>query len=412
MERTVATTKHAEAGTTDGPAGLIDRARALAPFFERYGEANDDRAELADEVAAAIEREGLYGMWVPPALGGSGLDALRGLELIEELSRADASTGWVVMAVALAVATGAAYLADEAVAELFGGDRMPVIAGQGTFPNGRAVVQDGGFLLSGSWSYGSGVTHTTHLHSAGIVCDERGPRPGNHGGPEVRIFVTPTERATLGGNWDVLGLRATASVDYSMESVFVPAGFTHLAPTEAPLRGGNLFTMGIPGFAAICHSGWALGVGRRVIDELVAYAHTRANRAGALAESESFFESFAKAEAGYRAARAMVYETWQRNQETLDRGDRLSTRERTLAWLALNHATWTVAEVCRFAYTVAGGTSLRRSTLQRLFRDVHAGTQHVTSGPAILRACGRELAGFATGKAWFGLGQLVDPRSQ
>ena len=47
------------------------------------------------------------------------------------------------MAAGLAVGTGAAYLGDEAVAELFGGERFPVIAGQGTRP-GTAVEQDGG----------------------------------------------------------------------------------------------------------------------------------------------------------------------------------------------------------------------------------------------------------------------------
>jgi hypothetical protein len=73
-----------------------------------------------------------------------------------------------------------------------------------------------------------------------------------------------------------------------------------------------------------------------------------------------------------------------------------------MSWLALNHVTWTVAEICRFAYTAAGGTALRRGTLQRLFRDMYAGTQHATSGTPVLRDCGRELAGFAAGQAWHG----------
>jgi alkylation response protein AidB-like acyl-CoA dehydrogenase len=390
-----------------GPAGtaastLAARARELAPFFEARAQANDDAGVLTDEVVAAVERAGFFGLWVPRSLGGSEHDAVQGLEVIEELSRADASLGWVVMAAALAIATGAAYLEDEAVAQLFRGDSLPIIAGQGSFPNGRAVAREDGFVLSGTWSYGSGVRHAGYLHSAAVVHDDGRPRLDANGEPEVRILVTPRDQATLGESWDVLGLRATASVDYAIEGIFVPRAFTHAVHAEEPRRGGSLFRLGIPGLATICHSGWALGVGRRALDELVAYAHTRANRAGAPAQSESFFEGLARAEAGYRAAHALVSETWRGNQDTLDRGDRLSTRQRTMSWLALNHVTWTVAEICRFAYTAAGGTALRRGTLQRLFRDMYAGTQHATSGTPVLRDCGRELAGFAAGQAWHG----------
>src|ERR1700716_3916316 len=100
---------------------LVARARELGPFFEARAQANEDAGVLTDEVVAAVERAGFFGLWVPRSLGGSEHDAVQGLEVIEELSRADASLGWVVMAAALAIATGAAYLEDEAVTQLFPG---------------------------------------------------------------------------------------------------------------------------------------------------------------------------------------------------------------------------------------------------------------------------------------------------
>ena len=394
---------------TPPPLDLLRRARELAPFFDGYAETNEAGEVLADEVVDTLAREGFFGLWVPRSLGGAEHDAVQALEVLEEVSRAEASTGWVLMATALATATGGVYLDDDAVAELFAGGRIPLIAGQGAAPNGTAIAQDGGYVLSGRWNYGSGVRHVDYLHSAGVIHENGAPRLGPGGTPEVRIFVTPREQAELDGNWDVLGLRATASIDYSIDSLFVPEGFTHIAVTEEPKRGGSLFAIGIPGLAIICHSGWALGVGRRMLDELQAYVHTKGNRPGTLAQSESFHEGYAKAEARYRAARALVYETWRSNQETLDRGEKLSTRQRTLSWLALNNVTWTVSEVCYFGYTTAGGVALRRGPIQRLFRDMHAGTQHITSSQPILRECGRELAGLAEGQVWAALGQLVDP---
>jgi hypothetical protein len=84
----------------------------------------------------------------------------------------------------------------------------------------------------------------------------------------------------------------------------------------------------------------------------------------------------------------------------LARGDRLSTRQHTLIRLAMAHATWSAHEATMFAYTTVGTVALRSGTLQRLFRDMHAGTQHVTSSPPVFQAIGRDLAGLAEGHRW------------
>jgi alkylation response protein AidB-like acyl-CoA dehydrogenase len=318
------------------------------------------------------------------------------LRVIENVAYGDPSAGWVLMAGALAIGTGAAYLEDAAVADLFGGDRLPVIAGQGTRP-GKAVPTDGGFLLSGSWSFASGIYHATHIHTLAII-ETTG---------EPRIFVLPVEKATLIDNWDVLGLRATGSIDYTIENAFVPAAYTHFAVTETPKRGGALFTIGIIGFAMICHAGWACGIGRRLLDELASIVRSKAGRAGALGDSEAFQEAYANAEGKYRAARAFIYESWSDAAETLRREEKLSVRQHTLLRLAVTNATWTAQEVTAFVYKTAGTAALRSGVLQRLFRDMHAGTQHITSAPPVIRCAGRELAGLAQGKSWRFL-DLVD----
>ena len=264
-------------------------------------------------------------MWVPRSVrGGAELDPISSLRVIESVSYGDPSAGWVLMAAALAIGTGAAYLGDEAVAELFGGERLPVIAGQGTRP-GTAVPQAGGFSLSGSWSFASGIKHATHIHTLGVI----------EGTGEPRIFVLPVGKATLIENWDVLGLRATGSIDYRTENVFVPEAYTHFAVTESPKRGGALYTIGIAGFAVICHSGWACGIGRRLLDELSKKVRSGIGRSGTLANSDAFHEQYAKAEATYRAARALVDEAWGSVKASLDRGGKLDVRQHTLVRLAL-----------------------------------------------------------------------------
>jgi alkylation response protein AidB-like acyl-CoA dehydrogenase len=373
-------------------ADLTERARAVALVADQHAEYGDKEGRLADPVVDALHREGLFGMWVPKSVpGGAELDPVSSLQVIENVTYGDPSAGWVLMAAALAVGTGAAYLSDAAVAELFakGKVRLPVIAGQGTRP-GTAVPGSDGFLLSGSWSFASGIKHGTHIHTLGVI----------EGTGEARIFVLPVEKATLIDNWDVLGLRATGSIDYRIDSVFVPEGYTHPALTDTARRGGNLYKIGVIGFAIMCHSAWACGIGRRVLDELARNVRSKLGRAGTLATSEAFQQSYARSEGVYRAARALVYEAWGDAGATLARGDRLSARQHTLIRLAMAHATWSAHEVAMFAYASAGTVALRSGTLQRLFRDMHAGIQHITSSPPVFQAIGRDLAGLAAGSEW------------
>ena len=380
----------------EAQAALPERARALFPLLDERAEFADEAGQLADDVVAALHRDALFDMWVPEVLGGAELDPVRSLEVIAALSYGDPSAGWVVMAASLAIGTGAAYLGDEAADELFGDGRRPVIAGQGTRP-GIAVAQDGGFALTGAWSFASGIKHSTHIHTLGLIEDTG----------EARIFVLPVEQATLIENWDVLGLRGTGSIDYTIDGAFVAEPYTHFARAEVARRGGHLYGMGIIGFAEICHSGWAIGVGRRLLDELVALVQSKAGRPGAQGDNVAFHEALAKAEATYRSARAFVFEVWADAYATLERGDRLSVRQHTLIRLALTNITSALHEVAEFVYLAGGTTALRAGALQRLYRDVHAGTQHVTSSPLVVQGCGRELAGLADGMVWQFL-DLVD----
>ena len=366
-----------------------DLARSLVPLLDEHAVAAEQQQSLTDEVVEALHTGGFWGMWAPKAVGGSELDPVPSLEVIEQLTYGDPSVGWVLMAAALAIGTAGAYLGDAAADELFGGDRCPVIVGQGTRP-GNAKQQNGGFSLSGNWSFASGIRHASHIHTLAII-EETG---------EPRIFVLAVDQATLIDNWDVMGLRATGSIDYTIDGVFVPEDFTHFAITEVPRRGGDLYRMGLIGFALIDHTGWALGIGRRMLDELEALVRSKAGRPGAQAETDSFLEGLEQAEGSYRAARALVFEIWRDVQDTLHRGDPLAFDQHTAMRLGATRATWAAHEAGMFAYLSGGTTALRAGPLQRLFRDLHAGTQHLIVSPPVRRAVGRALGGLAEGKTW------------
>ena len=229
--------------------------------------------------------------------------------------------------------------------------------------------------------------------------DGDAPRRDAEGQNEVRSFVVPRDEVDFGDNWHVLGLRATASIDYSIDRVFVPRELTHPHYETVPTRGGGLYSLGVITLACLVHSGFALGVGRHALDELALLVR---GAKAFLSQSESFLDRFGREELKLRAARALCLDVWGDVQATIDRGESPTTRQHTLGRLALSYVTFTAAECCSFAYFSAGGVSLRESTIQRCFRDMHAGAQHVLAS-FFGKEAGRELLGLAEGERWHGM---------
>src|SRR5215475_1773898 len=258
-------------------ASLVEKAKQLHPLFAGEAARGEAKGMLTDATIAALRGNGFLGMWIPRCFGGSENGPVEFLEVIEQTSYSDGSTGWVLMAAQVAMGTAAAYLGSGAANTLFG-KRMPVIAGQGA-PNGRADVEGHGYRLTGKWSYGSGLLHSEYIHTGAVVHENGSPRmlPGGRF-PDIRIFILPVAQAKLTGNWDVLGLRATGSVDYTIDNVYVPEEMTHLQSANVAVQGGNLFKLRIFGLSTIGHTGFALGIGRRILDELARLARQETGR--------------------------------------------------------------------------------------------------------------------------------------
>ena len=170
-----------------------------------------------------------------------------------------------------------------------------------------------------------------------------------------------------------------------------------MGPAEKAERGGTLFHLGIMHFALICHSGWALGVSRRMLDELASLVQAKAGRPGTMADSKAFHTLYGEAEAKWHAARAFVDETWRDVGDTIAGGGTLSHEQRTMTRLALYNATWAAEEISVAVYARLARRLCGPGPLQLYFRDMHAGTQHVTSAPGAIENCGRVLAGLAPG---------------
>jgi alkylation response protein AidB-like acyl-CoA dehydrogenase len=371
---------------------VIGRLDAITGVLNANADRGEELGRLTDEAGQALHASGAFKVGIPRELGGYEFSPRQVIETIAKITYADASAGWSFMALQMVTGTTAAYLGKEAAADLFpdvANGRHALIAGQGT-RLGKAVKTAGGYRISGHWSFASGISLATHIHTAAF-CEETG---------RALVFTFPKERARLVDNWDVLGLRATSSIDYVCEDLFVPATHAYEVSTMEAKSGGAIYRMGLANMSGICHTGWALGVGRRMLDELKALVARKTGAPNASVDTAQFHAEYAQAESRLRAARAWAMEVWEGNEATLDRGELLDTEQETLTRLMLNNTTWSVHAVGQAVYKWAATAALRRGDLQRFFRDLHAGTQHVTSGPVVLQNCGKWLAGLAPGARW------------
>jgi indole-3-acetate monooxygenase len=359
---------------------LVDKARALRPLIEAEAARAEAETTTTKVVVDALAGAELFWLLVPKELGGAEAGIEDALAVFEELAYADGSTGWSTMANVTSSCFAAIYTGDEAAKTMFGAEQRGISAGM-LGPMGTARVADDGFVVTGRYQFGSGCAHATWFGAGTQEVDAAGePQNDASGLPALRVVFLRPEQVTLRGNWDVLGLAGTGSYDYTVDEQSVSEGFSFPLLTASPRRGGPTYNIGFFGMVASGHAGFALGVGARALDEVLGIVPTK-QRLGQLttvAEEQLFQHDFAMHDAAVRAARAYVFDVFGTSEAAALAGGAPTLVQQQRMRQATTYATRVAADAARFAYTWVGTNALRNgSTLQRCFRDIHAGTQHV-----------------------------------
>jgi len=371
---------------------LLARIEAIGPVI-RAGAAEGERERRVPQpVIEALSSAGLFDLALPEDLGGLGCSVVDTLRAVEAVSAHDASTGWVVgVANAHHVFTG--YLEDDVSRQVFV-PGTPVAAHLA--PVGRARAVDGGYVLSGRWPYTSGSPHADWLIGGFVV---EAAEVSSESPPERRLAFLPRADAELIETWDVAGLRATGSHDFSVEGLFVPDAFTCQMVHDTRRREDPVFAFPLAGWLAVILAPPALGIARRALGEVAELASVKTPaRAGSgrLGQRPVVQHEFAQAEAVLRAGRAFLYDTCDEVARTIAAGDEASDAQRALLRLATTYAGTAGTEATTVAYRLGGGTSnFESSVLQRLLRDVNAVSQHHLLSPLGYELSGQVLLGGA-----------------
>lgn len=365
---------------------VLDAVRGLAPKISARAAEIEAARRLPADLIRDLTAAGCFRMLVPRSHGGGGFDLASAMGVIEELSRADASTAWTTMNLAggwINLGTLPRATFDAVYAK--GPD---AIIGGVFSPAGTAVAVDGGYRVSGRWAFASGCQDCQWLFGN---CME-----DHAGGPRLRTILFSPDQIRIEDTWSVSGLCGTGSHHLNAKDVFVRAERTCLPFADPPCLDEPLLRMPMPPVFAFGVASAAVGIAQGALEDILALSAGKVPLLAhsSLATNPLFQNQLGAADAKLRAARGLLYADAAAAWGTAVAGAELTPEHRVRMRATTTWAATTAASVVDMAYHAGGGSSIYASSpLQRRFRDVHAITQHFLVKLDTFTTAGAVLAG-------------------
>jgi alkylation response protein AidB-like acyl-CoA dehydrogenase len=384
----------------EAAAAAIARARQLRPLLEANAAKNEVARQLVPEVVDALHEARMFRMLMPRSCGGLELKPSTYVQVIEEIAKADASVAWC-MAQGSGCSMSSAYLAPEAAREVFG-DPRAVLAWGPTDGKQQARAVPGGYRVSGTWAFASGLMHATWVGCHCVPVEPDGSiRMAADGKPVDLTLLVPKAKAAIKDVWRVVGLKGTGSNTFTIDDVFVPEAYTFTRESDDYRRErGPLYRFTTYQLYGVGFAGIALGIARTMLDTFVsstadklAYRQIKALRENAVIQSQ-----VALGEAKLRASRALVIKTLEELWDTVAAGGTISLEQRAALRLASVYAAHQAKDVADTIYHVSGATAIFESNpYERRFRDIHTVIQQVQGQFHNFEMVGQVLLGMDSG---------------
>jgi 3-hydroxy-9,10-secoandrosta-1,3,5(10)-triene-9,17-dione monooxygenase len=363
---------------------VLDGVRDLLPTIRSRAEEAERLRVIPDASIKEIAETGFYRLLQPKRYGGFEADPVDFYTGIKEIAGACGSTGWVSSVVGVHP-WQVALFADEAQQAVWGSDQDTRLSSSYA-PTGKAQLTDGGFTLSGRWSFSSGSDHCQWVLLGGLVFNDEGQVV------DFRTFMIPRSDYTIEDVWNVVGLRGTGSNDIVVDEVFVPEAFTlSMSDTGRCFGPGqevntsNLYKLPFHSIFTMTISTPLIGMAYGAYNEHVVRQRKRV-RAAYLAENPANdpYASVRIARASNEIDSAWVLQlhNLRELQACVERGEKipldLRLRVRRDQVIASERAIRAIDTM----FEASGGRALAEGTyLQRAWRDAHAGRVHAANDP-------------------------------
>jgi 3-hydroxy-9,10-secoandrosta-1,3,5(10)-triene-9,17-dione monooxygenase len=361
-------------------AAVVANVRELLPVLREHAQETEDRRSLDAETVKALAETGFFRLLQPARWGGVEADPIVFLESVRLLAGACGSTGWVGSVIGVHN-WQLALFPDQAQHDVWGDDPGTRMSSSYA-PTGKVRPVEGGYRLTGRWSFSSGSGHATWVLLGGIV------PPGDEGQPaDFRTFLLPAADYTVDDVWDTIGLRGTGSNDIVVDDVFVPAhrtlSFGDTARCICPgqeVNPGPLYRIPYGSIFSYAITTPIIGMATGAYDAHVGYMRerVRAAYAGVRAAEDPYSQVRVAEAAADLDAAWLALETDMRELMELTRaGEKLPLRLRLRVRRDQVRGTTLAIRAVDRLFENSGGRAIAAGTpIQRFWRDAHAGRVH------------------------------------
>lgn len=363
---------------------VLDGVRDLLPALRERADETERLRQVPEASVKELEETGFFRLLQPRRFDGIEGDPIDFYAAVSLIASACGSTGWISSV--LGVHPWQVALFHDAAQQAVWGEDTATRLSSSYAPTGKAVVTDGGYNLSGRWSFSSGSAHATWVLLGGLVFDTDDQIV------DFKTFLVPREKYEIVDVWNVVGLAGTGSNDIVVEETFIPEEFTLSMGDTGRCRGpgqeqnpGDLYKLPFHSLFTTTITAPIVGMARGAYAEHVEMQQqrVRAAYAGEKASSDPFAAvRIARASSEIDAAWALCMNNIREEQAWVAKGEKipLSLRLRVRRDQVLG--TQRAIDAIDDLFEASGGRALAQGTyLQRAWRDAHAGRVHAANDP-------------------------------
>ncbi len=366
----------------------VQKARDLYPMIAAASPAHDEQRQLAGPVVEALMTGGFFCMLKTKDVGGLEIRPSIFAQVTEALAAADGSAAWVVCQ-SNGCSTASAYLEADVAKAIFG--RPDGILAWGP-PSASATAQpvDGGYRITGTWRFLSGSQNASWLGAHIRIAETK----------ETKTFLFPKSSTTFRDIWRTLGLRGTASNEYSAQDLFIPHDRTIYRDDPRDRRSDSpLYRFTSNQLYSIGFGGVALGIARGTMDAFLALPKdkTRRGTAKPMVENNVVQSHVAQCEARWRSARYFLHAAADEAQEAIEEQGAIQQAQRASLRLASTWAIQSSRMIVNTLFHDCGSMAVfEENPFERRLRDIHTVAQQGQGRILHYETVGQVLLGLPT----------------
>jgi 3-hydroxy-9,10-secoandrosta-1,3,5(10)-triene-9,17-dione monooxygenase len=358
----------------------LERVRALVPALRERASRSEAARSLVPETIDDLHASGAIRILQPKRWGGMELDFVAYVDVAFELARGCASTSW--NQVNLVIHHWLLALFDErAQADVWGENPEALIAAAIAFPQGQGRRVENGFVISGRWNFSSSVDIAEWNMLAVTV-------RGRESIVDHRLCLVHKSEYEVIDDWQVMGMRATASMTVVVKDLFVPE-YRSLSMYDA--RGGDgfpgartnkgaLYRLPMSSIGAHGIGGTAAGNAQAALEHTIALVKERSTSyTGSRMRDFPLVQlRVSAAAARIDMARAVLRNDCFEAQALAGR-NAMPELEMKLRWKRnMAYAGQLCTEAVDLLHALAGANGIYESyPLERIFRDAHTLAGHI-----------------------------------